>query len=55
MEVPISKCAIISRRIGRSFYWKQMTSVGVINAQHPKNARTIVQIIEGRPNILEKT
>jgi hypothetical protein len=41
--MPISTCAITSKRIGQSSCWKQMTIIRVINAQHPKNARAIVQ------------
>jgi len=32
-----------------------MISARVINAQHPKNERIIIQTIERRPNALEKT
>jgi hypothetical protein len=31
-----------------------MTSAKTIKAQHPKNARTIVQITKGRSNLPEK-
>jgi len=37
-EVLISTCATTSKTMGQSSYWKQVTSVGMISAQHPKNA-----------------
>jgi hypothetical protein len=50
-----SQCVTTSKRIGCSSFYKWMTSVGVTNAQHPKNVGVIVLTIEGRPNLPKKT
>jgi hypothetical protein len=54
-EMLISTCAITSKRIGQSSYWKQMTNAGAINAQHPKNMGAIIRTIKERPSMFEKT
>jgi hypothetical protein len=50
----VSTCATPPKRMGRSSYQKQMTSVTVISAQHPKNARAIIQTIEKKLNPFEE-
>ncbi len=50
----VSTCVIASKIIRWSSCLKWIINVKMINAQHPKNAKAIVQITKGKPSLPKK-